>query len=209
MNLCAASVYYDVGRLRPDEQIQEDTNMNKKMKWMLIAILAVIVLAGGAFAAAHMVTKDVQEEVTVEETPLYELTGEVTQAADGYFVMLDAMHGEVQVNIGDDTLYDGAESGEVAVGQFVTVLYDGKMTRSLPAQVYALRVGVYPIAGEVTQVGEGSVTIVRAEAGDEVIVSLPEGAPQLEAGMQVTVYTNGMMTMSIPAQTHAIGIVIE
>ena len=183
--------------------------MNKTMKWMLIAILAVIVLAGGAFAAAHMVTKDVQEEVTVEETPLYELTGEVTQAADGYFVMLDAMHGEVQVNIGDDTLYDGAESGEVAVGQFVTVLYDGKMTRSLPAQVYALRVGVYPIAGEVTQVGEGSVTIVRAETGDEVIVSLPEGAPQLEAGMQVTVYTNGMMTMSIPAQTHAIGIAIE
>ena len=107
------------------------------------------------------------------------------------------------------TLYDGADPDELAVGQYVQVMYDGKMTRSLPAQVYALRVGLYPLSGVVKELDEDRMTVARAEIGDEVIVFLPEDAPQMAVGDSVTVYTTGVMTMSLPAQTTAIGIVLN
>ena len=190
--------------------------MNKKMKWIVMGMLALLVLAGGAFAAAHLVVKpaeepavEIAETAGEEATELYMLGGEVTQATQEYFVMLDAVHGEVQVNMGDDTLFEGVEAGEIAAGQFVQVIYDGKMTRSLPAQAYALRVGMYAIEGEVKELGEGSMTIVRAETGEEVIVHLPQSHPEIAAGAQVTVYTDGAMTMSLPAQTTALGVVLH
>ncbi len=38
----------------------------------------------------------------------------------------------MQVNILDDTLYNGSlQQGELAVGQYAEVIYDGKMTRSI------------------------------------------------------------------------------
>lgn len=189
--------------------------MNRKMKWMAIAVLALLVLAAGAFAAVHMVAKEpadaavTTDAAVTEEAELYELAGEVMQITEEFFILRDAVHGEVQVNFGDDTLFEGVDMDEFAAGQFAQVIYDGKLTRSLPAQAYALRVGVYPVAGEVKEIGEGSMTIVRAEAGDEVIVYLPEGAPEIAVGMQVTAYTNGAVTMSLPAQTNALGVVIH
>ena len=137
------------------------------------------------------------------------LGGEVTEVGEGYFVMADAELGEVQVNLGDDSAFDGVELDELAAGQYVYVIYDGKMTRSLPPQVFALRVSMYATTGEITELTEGKMTLVRDEIGDEVIVFLPEDAPQLAVGDSVTVYTTGVMTMSLPAQTTAIGIVLN
>jgi len=68
---------------------------------------------------------------------------------------------------------------------------------------------MYAVRGEVAAVEEGAITLVREEIGDEVIVFLPEGAPQIFVGDSVTAYTNGAMTMSLPAQTTALGVVIE
>ena len=199
--------------------------MNKKVIIMALAVLAIVVLAVMGFAAVTArtdMTKEQEVQVIAEPTEapelldggetmteVFELSGQITEILDGAIVIHDRTHGQVQVNLGDDTLYDGADFDELVVGQFVQVMYDGKMTRSLPAQVYALKVGVYPLSGVVKELGEGRMTIARAEIGDEVIVFLPEDAPQLAVGDSVTVYTTGVMTMSIPAQTTAIGIVLN
>ena len=203
--------------------------MKKKMIWVIaIALILVCVIA---YAATHMVALDKQKKVeTAEKTEIvdlvqpdeaidalgeeagaevFELGGEITEIADSYIVIVDRVNGPVQVNLGDDTLYDGADLEELAVGQFIQVMYDGKMTRSIPAQVYALKVGLYPVSGVVKEAGEVSVTLFREEIGDEVIVNLPEGVAAPAAGSSVIAYTNGVMTMSIPAQTTAIGIVVQ
>lgn len=205
------------------------------MKKIVIAALAALLLVGALVALAENNAKesapadgaqvdstypdiaDAQDGVLTEtdaeatdmESDVFMLGGEVTEVGEGYFVMNDAELGEVQVNLGDDTLFDGVEMDDLAVGQFVYVLYDGKMTRSLPPQVFALRVSMYATVGSITELTEGKMTLVRDEIGDEVIVSLPEDAPELAVGDHVTAYTTGIMTLSIPAQMNAVKIVQE
>ena len=192
---------------------------NKKMI-ALAALLAVVLTMVLGVKAAQLFVEEkqgvpaVDETVTVtdgeeEDMEIFELSGEVIELGEGYFVFMDAQMGAVQANFGDDTFFEGVSAQEIALGQFVQVLYDGKMTRSIPAQVFALKVGMYPVSGEVIAVEAGAMTLVRDEIGDEVIVFLPEGAPQIAVGAQVTAYTNGAMTMSIPAQTSALGVVIQ
>ena len=204
------------------------------MKKMVIAALAALLLVGALVALAENNAKesapaqdvpvvsaapdiaqaaDGDELAETEETDMepeqevFMLGGEVTQVGEDFFVMTDAELGEVQVNLGDDTLFDGVEPGTLAAGQVVYVLYDGKMTRSLPPQVFALRVSMYATVGEITELTEGKMTLVRDEIGDEVIISLPQDAPELSVGDRVTAYTTGIMTLSIPAQMNAVKIV--
>ena len=200
------------------------------MKKMVIAALAALLLVGALVALAENNAKesapaqDVPVESTApgteeatdgavtgetEEPQIFMLGGEVTQVGEGFFVMTDAELGEVQVNLGDDSAFDGVEPDELAVGQYVYVIYDGKMTRSLPPQVFALRVSMYATSGEITELTEGRMTLVRDEIGDEVIISLPQDAPKLSVGDHVTAYTTGIMTMSIPAQMNAVKVVRE
>ncbi len=150
---------------------------------------------------------DAQAAVLSEEAEtqveLVQLQGVITEIADGY-VMLDAgEQGQIQVNITDDTVVEGVE--ELAVGQSAVVNYDGKMTRSVPAQITALSIGVYEVKGTVKALEDGRVTIDKGE-GDEVVLTLPEGAPELAVGDAVTAYTTGISTMSLPPQMNAIAI---
>ena len=207
------------------------------MKKMIIAVLAALLLVGVLVALAEnnakesAPTQDVpvdsasldtleatdgaltgeteQTEQTEQEQEVFMLGGEVTELGEDFFVMTDAELGEVQVNLGDDSAFDGVEPDEMAVGQYVYVIYDGKMTRSLPPQVFALRVSMYATAGSITELTEGKMTLVRDEIGDEVIISLPQDAPELSVGDHVTAYTTGIMTMSIPAQMNAVKVVRE
>ena len=200
------------------------------MKKMVIAALAALLLVGALVALAENNAKESApaqdvpvesaapdtEEATdgdvtgeTDEPEIFMLGGEVTQVGEGFFVMTDAELGEVQVNLGDDSAFDGVEPDELAVGQFVYVIYDGKMTRSLPPQVFALRVSMYVTVGEITELTEGRMTLVRDEIGDEVIISLPQDAPALSVGDHVTAYTTGIMTLSIPAQMNAVKVVRE
>ena len=200
------------------------------MKKLMIAALALLLAVGALVALAENNTKETPQDITtdVAETEsvtideaaetdgvseedgmpeVFMLGGEVTEVGEGYFVMADAELGEVQVNLGDDSAFDGVEMDELAAGQYVYVIYDGKMTRSLPPQVFALRVSMYATTGEITELTEGKMTLVRDEIGDEVIISLPQDAPALAVGDHVTAYTTGIMTMSIPAQMNAVKIV--
>lgn len=199
------------------------------MKKLMIAALALLLAVGALVALAENNTKETpldiatdvaeMENVTIDGTEadgvseedempeVFMLGGEITEVGEGYFVMTDAELGEVQVNLGDDSAFDGVEQGELAVGQYVYVIYDGKMTRSLPPQVFALRVSMYATTGEITELPEGKMTLVRDEIGDEVIISLPQDVPELAVGDHVTAYTTGIMTLSIPAQMNAVKIV--
>ena len=203
--------------------------MNKKMIWVLLAAVLVLAVAAAAlFAAKNDAVQCaepviVTEESTLEpeaaeeseaaalseeeetEIELVTLTGVITEVTDEV-VMLDAGElGQIQANLSEDTLIEGVE--ELAVGQTAIVTYDGKMTRSLPAQVTALRIGVYEVKGTVTAIEEGRITIEQTEGGGEVVLTLPESAPELQVGDLLTVYTTGISTMSLPPQMNASAIV--
>lgn len=211
--------------------------MNKKMIWVLLAAVLVLAVAATVFFAANRDVAEVKTTeivtVTEESTPepetaeeseaeaeaeaaalseeeeaeieLVTLTGVITEITDEY-VMLDAGElGQIQVNLSEDTLLEGVE--ELAAGQVAIVTYDGKMTRSLPAQVTALRIGVYEVKGTVTAIEEGRITIEQTEGGGEVVLTLPESAPELQVGDLLTAYTTGISTMSLPPQMNAIAIV--
>lgn len=146
-------------------------------------------------------TEDGAEEIDA-------LCGQITEINDEYLILEGTQQGTVQVNIFDDTIYNGSlQQGELAVGQYAEVIYDGKMTRSIPAQIAALAINVYPLKGTVDAVEEdGRVLVTPADGGEQVVLSLPDGVT-MEAGETATFYTNGMATMSIPAQMNAIGVV--
>ncbi|MGN0775032.1 MAG: hypothetical protein ACI4MP_14700 [Candidatus Ventricola sp.] len=203
--------------------------MKKKMIWVLLAAALVLAVAVAALlltrndavesAEPIIVTEEttaepeIQEEVEAEalseeeepEIELVTLTGTIVEITDEYALLDAGELGQIQANLLEDTLVEGVE--ELAVGQVAVVTYDGKMTRSLPAQVTALRIGVNELKGTVKELGEGRVTVERLEGGDEVVLTLPEGAPELAVGDVITAYTTGISTMSLPPQMNAIAVV--
>ena len=198
-------------------------------KWMIFAA-AILVVLGIGFAVKG--ASDKKQGATPEGTAVPETTtsapneetettemedgaeeidtlcGQITEINDEYLILEGTQQGTVQVNIFDDTLYNGSlQQGELAVGQYAEVIYDGKMTRSIPAQIAALAINVYPLTGTVDAVEEdGRVLVTPADGGEQVVLSLPDGVT-MEAGETATFYTNGMATLSIPAQMNAIGVV--
>ena len=203
--------------------------MKKKMIWVLLAVVLVLAVAVAAFLLFRNNTVEsaepiiVTEEITAEPEPreeaeaealseeaepeieLVTLTGTIIGITDEY-VLLDAGDmGQIQANLSEDTLIEGVE--ELAIGQTAMVTYDGKMTRSLPAQITALRIGVYEVRGTVKAMEDGRVIVEKTEGGDEVVLTLPEDAPQLAVGDVITAYTTGISTMSLPPQMNAIAIV--
>ncbi len=201
-------------------------------KWMMLAAAILVVLGIGfavkgagdkklavqpeATAVPETTTEPEQaadaltDEAETEEgmAQVYMLHGQITEITDEYLTLEGTEQGKVQVNLLDDTLYDGAiQQSELAVGQYAEVLYDGKLTRSIPAQAAALAINVYPLAGTVEEVQEdGRVLVTPADGGAQVLLSLPDGVT-VQAGEMATFYTTGVATMSIPAQMNAIGVV--
>ena len=194
---------------------------NKQMALLIAIAVALIVIVGGVIALdmAQVVEVKTSEVITVtdegvpaeqeaiseeEAIEIVEISGVITEITDEY-VMIDAGEmGMIQANTSMDTLIEGVE--ELAVGQSAVILYDGKMTRSLPAQITALKIGVYEVKGTVTAIEAGRVTVDQGEAG-EVVLTLPESAPEITVGDAITAYTKGISTMSLPPQMNAIAIV--
>ena len=201
-------------------------------KWMILAA-AILVVLGIGFAVKGASDKklavqpsetalpeaaaqpeqaaDVQTDETQTEdglTQVYMLHGQITEITDDYLMLEGTEQGRVQVNLLDDTLYDGAvQQSELAVGQYAEVLYDGKLTRSIPAQAAALAVNIYPLAGTVDEVQEdGRVLVTPTDGGEQVLLSLPDDVT-VEVGETATFYTTGVATMSLPTQMTAIGVV--
>ena len=142
-------------------------------------------------------TKDMQVLVNVDEGTVYETDGELA-VGDG--ILLQTKDMQVLVNVDEGTVYE--TDGELAVGDYIHVLYDGIMTRSLPAQVYAQKIGCYKTTGTVSELTESGFLLTT----ETDVVQVNADAALLdgmENGMTVTVYSNGAMTMSLPGQISA------
>ncbi len=137
---------------------------------------------------------------------VYTLFGTVTEVTGEYIIVMDEIFGEVQVNIAageEGTIIETTSEAGIALGDYVTVMYDGKMTRSLPPQVSALRITCYTMEGTVSDITEEGFMLNR-EGLDAVQVNAPANMMAgITDGAVVTVAFDGAMTMSLPAQISA------
>jgi len=177
--------------------------MNMKKIVMIGLVVVCVVMAAVAFSAGDKMDEPVVD-AQVQETMRVE--GLVVTVQDGSFILLDKDLGEIQVNLSDATVFEGVIAEELSIGQYVFVDFDGKMTRSLPPQISAMQVGMYPVSGVVTEVTEERVTVEQSNGNGEAVIHLLEGAPELNVGDEIIAYTNGAMTMSLPPQTTALAI---
>ena len=168
----------------------EETELKKIVCVLMILATLLAVLPAGA-----------------QESEVCLLSGTIMEVLDDC-VMLDVPElGDVQAFISEETTIEGVDA--LRIGQTAVVLYDGKMTRSLPPQITAQRISVYAVEGTVTEVAEDRVTILRGDELGEVVLTLPENAPELEIGQSVIAYTTGIMTMSLPPIMNAIAFEFE
>lgn len=156
----------------------------KKMISMLL-VLAVLMTAVYAAAQDNVLSADqmeaaelVQGEMIEEEMAgegdeeVVSLYGEIIEIDEAYVVLNSPEFGYVQVNLSEDTVIEGVEALEV--GQTAVVMYNGMMTRSLPAQIHALHIGVYAVSGVIAEVLEDSIVIVQEETGEQIVITLPQ-----------------------------------
>ena len=177
-------------------------NMKKLVIIGLVVVCAVI-----AFVTVANEKQDESVEVTgvsVQETMRVE--GVIVSVDERSFIMQDKDLGEIQVNFDASSVFEGVDAAALSFGQYVFVDFDGKMTRSIPMQIFAQKVGMYPVAGSVTEIGENSVTIEQSNGKGPAVIHLLEDAPELKVGDEIIAYTNGAMTMSLPPQTTALAI---
>lgn len=171
--------------------------------------------------AALIAIVPVMSETAVDETPVefYMIEGVVTENDENGILVNTADVGDVLVLVSEETVWDGAEALEP--GDYVYVDYNGMMTRSLPPQINATVIRSWQMEGTVTEISaEENGMLINTEIHGNVYVHLPAveaeaDAEQAEApaiptvGDTVTVWFNGMMTMSLPGQINAGQVVIH
>ncbi len=164
------------------------------MKTMLACLLALCLMLPLALPAA------------AEAAPEFVLEGLVTETTEEGFVMDDLTLGSVEVLFAPDTQYEGitAESASVAVGQYLFVRYDGRLTKSLPPQAVAGKISCFAVSGTVETLDESSALLTGDELYGDVLVRFEEAPAYLLPGLRVTVYYNGVMAMSLPGQIGAL-----
>ena len=133
---------------------------------------------------------------------VFDLAGTVTEIGED-FILFETADGQlVQANLSADTVFEGKT---IEAGDFIHVTYNGQMTFSLPGQISAMRVGCYAFTGVVDEIAEGSF-LLKSEM-DILVKATAEQLENLQAGQTVTVYSNGIMTASLPGQITAAMIV--
>lgn len=129
---------------------------------------------------------------------VFDLAGTVTEIGED-FILFETADGQlVQANLSADTVFEGKT---IEAGDFIHVTYNGQMTFSLPGQISAMRVGCYAFTGVVDEIAEGSF-LLKSEM-DILVKATAEQLENLQAGQNVTVYSNGIMTASLPGQITA------
>ena len=198
---------------------KEDMKMKKLMIWLLIAALGLtgIALADGATHTDISTNTNLNHGNDKDETVIPPLQGTIQEIIDPQYdeeaeALLSATltmeteeFGLVEVHFTEQTLLEGAE--DFAVGDYIFVSYNGMMTRSLPPQVTAEKVTAYRFTGTVSQLQEDGFLLTTEEAGDVWVRALSEQLETVEDGQEVTVYFDGVMTMSLPGQINAAWIV--
>lgn len=155
-----------------------------------------------------------------------------TQIGENSLTVMDFVYGEVIVNVTEDTKITDSEGKEIKLSDIdssmqLNVTYGETMTMSLPPMTTASKIEV---TGEIAKViKKGTVSEIIAEEGivtqiilgenevalnvaDETTIKDAEGNAKsladIKEGTVLRARTNGMATMSIPAQMPTIEIVI-
>ena len=138
-----------------------------------------------------------------------ELSGLVTEVLEGGIMIVDAEKGPVFLSVDAETVLEGILGGcPLEVGMYVFVKYNGIFTSSTPPQTHADRLGCYALKGIVAETSNGDFLLIGDELFGEALVRVESTMPEALAGIPVTVYYNGTMTMSIPPQVHAKHLVV-
>ena len=144
-----------------------------------------------------------------QSAPDTELEGFVTELVEGGFLMEDIDIGPVLLNVDEQTVRDGIlAEGELAVGQYVLVQYDGRLTRSVPPQAHADRIGCYVLTGTAGEFLEGGVMLEGDELFGKVYVHMDSTLAHVYPGVPMTVYYDGIMALSEPGQVNARCVVV-
>ena len=167
----------------------------EKMKKCLALLMILALAIPFAFA-----------EEGAQEIMSFHLEGWILEVQEDGILMDMGDSGEVMVLLSEDTVIENTEDS-LAAGQYALVDYDGQMTRSRPAQITADKISVYAVHGTVAEVSEEGILVSSKENGD-VFATLPEGMG-LEVGQEVTIYFNGVMTMSLPPRINALAVEIS
>lgn len=192
-------------------------------------------ILGGTIDTAEDITITYGEEKAETEAPADALpTASVyaTEIGENSLTVVDFTLGEVILNVTEDTEIVDVEGNAIELSAIdpsmqLNVTYDVTMTASIPAQTNAVKIAV---TNEIAQiVKEGTVSEVITEDGkiiqiilgenevalnvaDETVVKHADGSEKtladITVGTVLKVRTNGMSTMSIPAQMPALEIVI-
>ncbi len=130
---------------------------------------------------------------------LSDISGVVSEITDEFILITTPDGQELQVNLFPETFFEGKE---VEAGDFIHVTCNGQMTFSIPAQIAALKVGCYTHTGVVSEITEGQFTLTT-EAEMFIVHATEELLATLTDGASVTVYTNGVVGLSLPPQITA------
>lgn len=150
-----------------------------------------------------MMTRSLPAQITAETILCHEMTGVVSDMAEGQFLLM--LPDESQFLV----IYDAEMFMGVQDGMTVTVFYDGSSTRSIPPQIAATHVRTQGITGVVSALSDGAEFMITDSMGIETVVHISPATfsfVDLAGGMEVTVTTDGIATMSLPAQVNAVEI---
>lgn len=160
----------------------------------------VVVTDGIQTASAESILVNAVEVLplpAVEE--LFDMAGTVTEITEEGIFLTTADGRPMQILTSEETICEGKD---VEVGDYIHVTYNGQMTRSIPAQITALKIGCYTHTGMVSEI-TGEQFTLTTEAETILVNAAADLLANLTDGMTVTVYSNGAMTMSLPAQIGA------
>ena len=168
-------------------------------------IFALLLTAAFALTGAGALPSDAEAPTA----DLVDISGVVTMLTEDALLITTDDGQQVQANLDGDTLMEISIPGQdgLAVGDYVYVIYDGIMTRSLPGQIYAQTVRATAFDGVVSDVQKDSFSLTRDD-GELVIVNATEALmADVTNGARLRVYFSGAMTMSLPTQIGATYIV--
>lgn len=160
----------------------------------------IVVTNGLMTAGSDQITVNAKEIIPPPVAQeIFDVAGVVTEITDEFILITTPDSQMIQANLFEETFFEGKE---IEVGDYIHVTYNGMMTFSIPAQISALKAACYAHTGTVSDVTE--IGFILNTELEPIIVNTPAGLlTGIEDGMTVTVYSNGTMTMSLPAQIGA------
>lgn len=151
-------------------------------------------------------TRSVPPQLFADAIDVCSVFGTVSEITEEGFVLVVSDNLSYEVLPMPDSLPEALPALES--GMSVTVIYDGKETRSIPAQITGYKVVVPMISGIIDSIEGNALTVTDEATGSKVIVTVADAAA-FEAGKRVHAVYNGAMTLSLPPQVNATHVYID